>query len=114
MSSGRSSLTMSKSFISRFNNMSAELRSYTLQSLVLHLYEAGEYNRLHGLLIEDWMRIRSANDGHYGGFLSDVQLAWDATEKPDVLRLDMMSRQVRYALLQRSINSLGSNMLPEV
>ena len=69
---------MSKSFTNRFNNMSSEQRSYSLQRLAQHLYDASQYDRLHGLMIEDWMQVHLENDGYYGGFLRDVQLAWDA------------------------------------
>lgn len=105
---------MSNSFTTRFHNLSPEERSYTLQSLAQHLYQADDSERLHGLMIEDWMRARSAHDEHYGGFLSDVQLAWSASEKPDVSTPRVIGWQVRYALLQTSVNSLATNILPEV
>src|SRR5258707_8570790 len=100
MSSGRSYLAMSNPFTKRFNELSPEQRSYTLQGLAQHLYQADDYDRLHSLMIEDWMRVRASHDEHYGGFLSDVQLAWSTTEKPGDFSPGMISRQARYALLQ--------------
>jgi hypothetical protein len=105
---------MSNPFTTRFNNLSPEQRSYALQDLAQHLYQADDSERLHGLMIEDWMRARSTHDEHYGGFLSDVQLAWSATEQHGVSNPRVIGWQVRYALLQSSINSLATNILPEV
>ena len=74
---------------------------------------------LHWLLTEPaWMEAHVAEDGHYGDFLNEVQMAWQVAEKAgqqlEQARSEMIARQVRYALLQTSINSLASYMPPEV
>ena len=93
--------------LDRLNSMSVERRSYTLQTLTQHLSQAEQYEHLHALLTYDWMRIRVENDGHYGGFLKDVDLASDSVHQAEHPQVELY---IRYALMQSSIKSLATNV----
>jgi sulfur carrier protein ThiS len=56
---------MTISLIDRLNNMSAERRSYNLQTLTQHLYKAEQCEHLHALLTYDWMRVLVEDNGQY-------------------------------------------------
>ncbi len=113
------------------DRITPEDRQYALKHLVRHLaavalesldrqsVRAHQMEDLHWLLTErEWMETHLTNEGSYGPFLEEVQLAWQIAEKAgqqlEQARSEMIARQVHYALLQTSINSLASNMLPEM
>lgn len=91
----------------RLSSMTTERRSYTLQMLTQHLHQAKQYEHLHALFTYDWMRLRVENDGNYGGFLKDVEIAWNST---DQTQYPEVALQIRYGLMQSSIKSLAANV----
>src|SRR6266571_4561180 len=111
----------------RLQKMPPERRQYSLDNLASQLAQMAEdalergesgrdeIERLHKLVTESgWMEAHVAYEGHYSGFLVDVQLAWQLATKAGLSQPEMIGRQVRYALLQTSINSLASNMPSQV
>lgn len=119
------------SFADRFYRMTPKERQFALKHLARHLTAAAlesldrqsvrahQMEDLHWLLTErEWMETHVANEGSYGPFLEEVQLAWQIAEKAgqqlEQARSEMIARQVHYALLQTSFNSLASNMPPEL
>src|SRR5947209_11153348 len=86
-----------------------ERQAYQLDNLARHLYDAGQVDRLHHLLNKDWMQRRTARNGDYSGFLADVDLAWQSTLQTTP---PPIGRQVRCALIQSSVRSLGMNTPP--
>lgn len=99
----------SDSLEDRLHHMPAEQQSYTLQLLAQHLFDAHQYDRLHRLISRDWMKVRLATSSHYGGFLADLELAWTHASQTDPPKMGL---QTRYALIQSSIKSLATNVLP--
>lgn len=85
---------------------------YALAHYAGHLHEARRYDELYTLVEERaWMEAQFAHWGHYREFLGSVHLAWQAAEAAGP---GMVGRQVRYALLQASINSLAGNIPAEL
>jgi hypothetical protein len=81
-----------------------ELQTYGLPTLATHLQLAGDILHLHELINNNWMGFRLAHDGHYGGFLDDVAIAWQATLSDTG---SQFAYQLRYALIRSSIQSLA-------
>jgi hypothetical protein len=113
------------------NSMISEDRKYALANAISHvggpilrMLERGDQpeqtllDKLHWLLTEPaWMEAHVVEDGHYRSFLNEVRLAWQVADKVGLtieqIRPKMIARQVRYALLQTSMNSLSSNIHPD-
>jgi hypothetical protein len=111
-------MTLSK----RLDSMPPERRLYTLATLAQHLFDACQSARL-ALLFQDdgWMKARFAsNDSTYIGFLSDLELAWQAllagesAWQSDGGMIQNFAQHVRYGLLASSVISLASNIPPEL
>lgn len=100
---------ISKQLEDQLDNVPPQRRAYMLQYLAQHLFAATQFDRLHSLISHDWMGTRLKYDTHYGGFLSDVGLAWSSTlQAPQ----PQVALQVRYALIQSSVNSLAAAVPP--
>src|SRR6266566_1830610 len=112
------------------NQMIPDERKHTLGKVISHLGdsilktltlghrpEQRYLDKLHWLLTEPaWLEAHTIEDGHYRNFLNEVRLAWQVADKVGLtieqIRPKMIARQVRYALLQTSMNSLSSNIHP--
>jgi hypothetical protein len=80
--------------------------------------------RLHELITRAWQRAREDIEGSNNGFLSDLDSAWRHAEAEGrrLLRSDVdgapfgrpVTRQVRYALIKSSIQSLTGHLPPEM
>ena len=68
---------------------------------------------LHRLVNPVWQRARESVDGSYEGFVADVDRSWDhaQAEGPGQRAL---TRQVQYALVKASIESLSGHLPPEM
>src|SRR6266700_2138344 len=96
------------------NDWTSRLAEVAQNNLNHQIALTGDIEGLHWLMTQpDWMQAHIANTGHYNNFLRVVRLAWDVAEKAAISRPEMIGRQVRYALLQTSINSLSSNIHPD-
>jgi len=96
----------------RLARMPPEERTFALEILPQQLVDTGEAEDLHLLLSERaWMHAQVARAGDYGTFLSNVRLARRVAEATGPAAI---GHQVRYALLEASINSLSGNIPPYV
>src|SRR3954454_21584665 len=110
------------------HSMTPELRQFALSSVVSFLanqmltllerdraLQMRHLDDLHRYMIEPaWMEAHLQENGHYGSFLDEVKIAWRVADKAgeaiEQARPKAIGWQVRYALLQTSINSLASNI----
>lgn len=88
---------------------------YICNHLVWHMDKAGWVEEIHSLLKEEnpkgkngWYEKRESL-GQTAGFIEDVSHAWSLAEKESNLGLE-----IRYALTNSSINSLSSNIPPNL
>ncbi|TNF89820.1 MAG: ATP-binding protein, partial [Gammaproteobacteria bacterium] len=95
--------------------------SYGLDSLAAHLFEGGEFGRLHSLIDQGWMATRFQRSGcTYNGFLRDAGLAWRAAGRQNAADrhagrpLTALALLVRCGLLRASLASLTYHMPPEL
>src|SRR5438874_234431 len=97
------------------NSLAYQYEVVAQDALEHQLALADEIEDLHWLMKQPaWMQAHIANTGHYDNFLRDIRLAWGVAEKAAVFRPEMIGRQIRYALLQTTVNSLASNIFPQV
>jgi hypothetical protein len=59
-----------------------------------------------------WAEVRRAYEGSYAGYLADLKLAWSYAYQNTTSKA--IAYQVRYALIQSSINSLAGNIPGEL
>ncbi|GAA3431791.1 AAA family ATPase [Kutzneria kofuensis] len=89
---------------------------YGLNSLAVHLYEAGDVGPLQSLVDAAWIAERRSrrNDG-YDGVLADLDLAWRAAEQADRSAVaagrpaPYLADELRWAL---AVASVGTRVLP--
>ena len=103
--------------ISLSGNPVSELNEYELKHFVSHCIEAGDYNKLHRLFALETPRNNNAwfeakeFIGDISGFFSDVQLAWEQTDKEySQSPAKTIGLQCRYALIYTSLNTLSSQI----
>ncbi len=104
----------------RLAEMSPKRRQYTLDTLANHLHSAGQNDRLATLFDSDiWMQARFEGSGYtYSGFLADLDIAWgvlltqEETDRVTGMPMATLAQQMRYGLLESSINSLSANVSP--
>lgn len=90
---------------------------YVRRYWIAHLREAGEWGRMrriltdivsvHGIVEQPWAAARFAIEGHYAGYLSDLDILWRWAEHQYDIVLGM-----RCALIAGSIRSQKGNLLP--
>jgi hypothetical protein len=68
---------------------------------------------LHQLVSPVWQRARESVDGSYEGFVVDVDRSWDHAQAEGPVRR-ALARQVQYALVKASIESLSGHLPPEM
>jgi hypothetical protein len=84
--------------------------AYVLQYYGKHLERSAAGGaEIYALVCAGWMQARSALEGTYGGFLSDVQRAWQRANAAGDLPM-----QIQCALCQSSIAAVSSNISMEL
>ncbi|HIC94745.1 MAG TPA: ATP-binding protein, partial [Anaerolineae bacterium] len=84
---------------------------YALEHYAAHLFEAGRYGELHGLIDKEWMELKRRRTGSHRSFAADVDLAFRAAEEGGIKGLP---RLVQCALLSATLGSLATQVPPEV
>jgi hypothetical protein len=100
-----------------------EQRRYTVETLATHLAAADRYDRLRALFNDDgWLQIRFEYSGFvYSSYLADLSLAWEGfAHQRTYAEADRGDEPVsivdvaRFALIRTSLNSVGSNIPPQI
>ena len=87
----------------------AEKRSYQIDNIAYHCYQAHMPDRLDALICKKWLNIRSGGIEDYSGFLRDIDLSWRLTiadASPNILKL------VRYSMINSTINTIAKGIPP--
>ncbi len=94
---------------------------YIVQYYGAHLSRArAGLNSLLSLIDGGWCRAWEKLEGTYAGFLNDVNRAWQAARQHNQARLNAgltathLGAEIRCALCHASVNSLASNIPPEL
>jgi len=89
---------------------------YLYNHLTYHLNALADHDsladqELHGLFANDaWLHARlQSDDGQYDGYIDDLMTAWQRVQTPEP---DLIARNVRYALIRTSINSVAESYHP--
>jgi hypothetical protein len=94
--------------------------AYIYPRLAYHLAKAGQWSSLHSLVTESkdnhqpWAEARHRMGGSYAGYLADLALAWTHFENEGEISPEAVGRQVHYALIKSSINTLAGNTPPKL
>jgi hypothetical protein len=72
----------------------------------------------YALISNGWRKAWEELDVSYGGFLNDINLAWNQAKQIDAVNrpryIDALVQQVRAAICSSSISALSNNMIPEL
>ena len=109
-----------KNWKEKLEKMLPDRQRSTLKDLPSHLVDAKKVEKLHTLLAEEnkgrnaWFEVKEAY-AETASYLEDVRLAWEQAEKELVEAPGVaIGRQCRYALITSSLNSLATNIPPEL
>ncbi|MCL7454320.1 MAG: hypothetical protein M8467_14875 [Anaerolineae bacterium] len=93
----------------RFARLDPERRAYMLQTLAVHLRNAGQYRRLYALIDKPWMELKREQTASHRAFAQDVEVALQAAEAeqpPQVVQ------EVRCSLIYATLGKLATNCPP--
>jgi hypothetical protein len=103
--------------IEKLTRLPDERRAYLVSTLVTHLSDSSQYQRIRILFDSDaWLHIRYENSGFiYNDYLSDLLFAWEnhllSTSGQNV---EMMIDNLHFAIIATSINSIQFNYTPQI
>jgi len=80
---------------------------YALSHYAAHLFEAGRYEELYGLIDREWMELKRRRTGSHRSFAVDVELAFHAAEGDGVRGLPHL---VQCALVFATLGSLATQI----
>ena len=107
----------------RLAALDPERRRYTLDTLISHLVNGDQRERVHTLFANrDWLDVRYQDSGNiYDDYITDLEMAWDRTSLPaafhEVEQGALNTEYAwcfRYALIRCSLNSLSGTLPPEI
>ena len=107
----------------RLASLDPERRRYTLDTLISHLVNGDQRERVHALFANrDWLDVRFQDSGNiYDDYITDLEMAWDRISLPAALQeVEQGSLNTeygwcfRYALIRCSLNSLSGTLPPEI
>ncbi len=107
----------------RLASLDPERRRYTLDTLISHLVNGDQRERVHALFANrDWLDVRYQDSGNlYDDYITDLEMAWDRTSLPAALQEVEQGNLnteygwcFRYALIRCSLNSLSGTLPPEI
>lgn len=98
----------------RFKLMDLDKQKYMADSLVYHLSESNQYDRLWLLFANhDWMHLRiETGDQLYDGYLSDIEVAFSSVHAMSNRSNLYLALYIRLMLIRTSITSIVSNFEP--
>lgn len=87
---------------------------YGLANLAIHLYHAHHFERLSGLISQEWMHARymEKDSFSHAGFLGNLDLAWRAALEESEFDEVGLTHTLRYALIRTSLNSISESYAP--